>query len=70
MKGTEHVIICSDNNWDLCVVSCVNLCGLVDEVIAGVEIAVKVVFNLVEITVRCPTVSIYNRYKNILNIQH
>ncbi len=70
MQGTVHVVVGSDNYRDFHVVAGVNLSGLVDEWVSWVVIVIQMIFYLIEVAVRSPTVGVDNCDKDVIGVDH
>lgn len=66
MQGAKHIIISSDKDRDLHMISGINLCGLIYKVMSIMKILEEMMLKLVEITVRGPTISIKDSNKDIV----
>ena len=70
MEWGKHIIISSDKDWDIHIVSWEDLCWLINEIFSVIKVIVNVILNFIEISVRSPTVSIHNSNENVFWADH
>ena len=70
VERAVHVIVGPDNDWDLGIVSGIDLGRLVNEIVAVLKVAVKVIFYLVKVAVWRPAVCIYHCHQHVFLADH
>lgn len=70
MHWTMHVVIHSWYHWDFEVVPGENLGSLINENVSLIVILYDVVFHLIKINVRSPTINVDNGQKKVISGKH